>query len=437
MRLLVVSEHYAPTAHTEAFCTARFARALAAAGADVTVVTSGPGYVRETPQDPSPTWADEGGVDVVRLPTPWPRPWKALRTAWTRCVRPRRMKWWHDDARRRALALHAARPFDVVVTRHEPDRVAWIGHALASAGVPWIAFFPDPSPPCLHPPPYGTGAPRDARERADLEASQRWWDAATAFAWPCPRLARAHARALGREAAPRIVVPHVGGVAAARDRDGGPAIEGDARPGARPSDGLVLVHTGLWMKGRVSDAALAALRAAAAHAAGQGVPFHVDLVGPPKPADEARVRAAGLASVVRFRGWMPQDDALAALRDATAGLLLEAPMDEGGYLPSKFCDYARSGTPVLAFSPVEGTVADALGAGHPGLLGQTEASATAGLVAFVDRFAAEGAAGLASWRAPDPTAYAPEVVAAGFLRDVARVLGTPGPKASGPRVGGT
>ena len=436
MRLLVVSEHYAPTAHTEAFCTARFARALAAAGADVTVVTSGPGYVRETPQDPSPTWADEGGVEVVRLPTPRPRPWKALRTAWTRCVRPRRMKWWHDDARRRALALHAARPFDVVVTRHEPDRVAWIGHALATTGVPWIALFPDPSPPCLHPPPYGAAAPRDARERADLAASQRWWDAASAFAWPCARLARVHARALGREAAPRIVVPHVGGVAAARVGDGGPAAEGTARPGARPSDGIVLVHTGLWMKGRVSDAALAALRAAAAHAAGKGVPFRVDLVGPPKPADEARVRAAGLASAVRFRGWMPQDDALAALRDATAGLLLEAPMEEGVYLPSKFCDYARSGKPVLAFSPAEGTVADALGAGHPGLLGQTEASATAALVAFVDRFAAGGDAGLASWRAPGPERYAPEVVAAGFLRDVAQVLGARSPAAGGPRVGG-
>ena len=60
--------------------------------------------------------------------------------------------------------------------------------------------------------------------------------------------------------------------------------------------------------------------------------------------------------------------------------------------------------------------------GHPGLLGPTEASATAGLVAFVDRFAASGDAGLASWRAPRPEAYAPEVVAAGFLRDLKRVL---------------
>jgi|GEM_PF-2184634 len=422
MRLLVVSELYAPTAHTEAFCTARFARALVAAGAEVTVVTSGPGYVRETPEDPSPCWADEEGVEVVRLRTPWPRPWKAWRTAWTRWRRPRRMKWWHEAARRRATALHAARPFDAVMTRHEPDRTAWIGHALATAGLPWVAYFPDPSPPCLHPPPYGAGAPRDARERDDLAASLRWWDAAAAFAWPSARLARAHAQALGREDVPQIVVPHVGGVA-----DGAGAVDvspgdGDARPGASRAVGITLVHTGLWMKGRVSDAGLAALRAAATHAAATGVAFHVDLVGPPKPVDEARVRVASLASVVRFVGWRSHAATLATLRDATAGLLLEAPMAEGVYLPSKFCDYARSGRPVLAFSPAAGTVADALGAGHPGLLGQTEASATAGLVAFVDRFATSGDAGLASWRAPAPDVYAPARVAAAFLRDLGRVL---------------
>jgi hypothetical protein len=204
----------------------------------VTVVTSGPGYVRETPQDPSPTWADDGGVEVVRLPTPWPRPWKALRTAWTRCVRPRRMKWWHDDARRRALALHAARPFDVVVTRHEPDRVAWIGHALAATGVRGSRCSRTrprrASPAALRRraarrerPTSGrnAGGTRRRRSRGRVRAS------------------RASTRGRSREAAPRIVVPHVGGVAAARDE----GVSGDRgrEASARPSDGIVLVHTGL------------------------------------------------------------------------------------------------------------------------------------------------------------------------------------------------
>src|SRR5207244_3458321 len=43
--------------------------------------------------------------------------------------------------------------------------------------------------------------------------------------------------------------------------------------------------------------------------------------------------------------------------------LLESPMREGVFMPSKLADYLSAGRPILALSPAAGTVADYLSAG--------------------------------------------------------------------------
>ena len=76
------------------------------------------------------------------------------------------------------------------------------------------------------------------------------------------------------------------------------------------------------------------------------------------------------------------------MAQAAALLLMEATLDEGIYLPSKFCDYSRSGKPLLLFCPEAGTIADLVGGyQHPGFLGQNEKQYGPRIDLFLDRLA--------------------------------------------------
>ena len=66
----------------------------------------------------------------------------------------------------------------------------------------------------------------------------------------------------------------------------------------------------------------------------------------------------GWGGVVRFRGAMDYWSTLGELASSTALVLIEAPCDEGVFLPSKLADYVQVRRPVLAVSPRQGTVRD-------------------------------------------------------------------------------
>lgn len=58
---------------------------------------------------------------------------------------------------------------------------------------------------------------------------------------------------------------------------------------------------------------------------------------------------------------------MAAMRASHVLVLIEAPLAEGIFLPSKVTDYVQAGRPILAVSPRNGTLADLLGANGGGL----------------------------------------------------------------------
>ena len=51
---------------------------------------------------------------------------------------------------------------------------------------------------------------------------------------------------------------------------------------------------------------------------------------------------------------------LSEVASADVAVLIEAPCEEGIFLPSKFVDYLRLGVPIMAVSPKEGTINDVL-----------------------------------------------------------------------------
>jgi glycosyltransferase involved in cell wall biosynthesis len=67
-----------------------------------------------------------------------------------------------------------------------------------------------------------------------------------------------------------------------------------------------------------------------------------------------------ISNNILFIGTLPYIDTLKALSAADLLLIIEAPTDEGIYLPAKFVDYVQSGRPILAISPKVGTLTDVI-----------------------------------------------------------------------------
>ena len=98
--------------------------------------------------------------------------------------------------------------------------------------------------------------------------------------------------------------------------------------------------------------------------------------------NKREITRLGLGEIVELEGKVSYEASLAKMQEVKALLLIEAMMEEGVFLPSKFCDYAVSGKPLLLFSPRKGAVADIVGHDHPGLLSQNEHEVFKGLKLF-------------------------------------------------------
>lgn len=112
-------------------------------------------------------------------------------------------------------------------------------------------------------------------------------------------------------------------------------------PDGRPPCTLVAVGRQEPLKGyHVLLDALAGLRA-------RGVPAELELVGdgPQGPALRAQAARLALGDVVRFRGWLPPDETLAAIRAAT--LLVHSPVTLDA-MPTVLKEALAIGTPVVA-----------------------------------------------------------------------------------------
>jgi hypothetical protein len=74
-----------------------------------------------------------------------------------------------------------------------------------------------------------------------------------------------------------------------------------------------------------------------------------------------------LQDTIEYSPWRSYQDSLAAMSASHVLVLIEAPLTEGIFLPSKVTDYVQAGRAILAVSPRNGTLADLLSAHGGGL----------------------------------------------------------------------
>lgn len=402
MRFLLISEAYPPDLRPGALSVGKLVHGCISEGHQVTVVTQ--------PHDPR----GQGGTDIsacwqdiaecaVRVSSPRKRMRRlvigGVARLWSRIPR---VGAWAFEAYRTARSLLRTRGFDCVITGYEPFRTALIGYALKREfGIPWAVRFPDPSPVCLYPPPYGTGRAETIRDRYIVNRVKWMLGSADALIAPSARMADYLDVVYGGAFGPRrIVLPHVGW----------------SRPstGARSSS-LEILHSGIMMHGRESEQIARVLCSTLRTARALGIKTRVTFVG---YASGKKVLPEKMLEVADDIRWLPPrsyEASLAQMSDATALLLVEAVMSDGIFLPSKVADYAVSGKPMLMFSPPNGTVADLVGGfNHPGFLGQEPEVASRRLVAFLQQAAAGRS--LDDFRFPQPSLFAPKAVVGSLIQ---------------------
>jgi glycosyltransferase involved in cell wall biosynthesis len=348
-RVLCVSPFFAPIANAEAFCGAKVALALAEAGVELSVISVDYAAHPKYKPDPSGLWGRLREV-AKAIPPDGGRSKSLSIPLGLRYLTPEWSRWVHATVGE-ALRQHRAKPFDVLYSRGLPNiaHVAtyWIARALR---VPWVANFNDPwDLEGAHLLPQD----RHKRKRTAKQRASEWWmqrvmQSADVLTFPCARLRDYHLR-LAAARGRCEVIPHIGWPA-------------DQTEEARD---FRLVHAGNLGAGESTrrNSTVSLLRAmrsffGARPAARSRV--SLVLVGPEDRATLALAEELGLAANVACTGRVSYEESLRRMRMATVCLLVEGSMPEGIYLPSKFPDYVQNGKPVVALSPLVGTIADLL-----------------------------------------------------------------------------
>jgi glycosyltransferase involved in cell wall biosynthesis len=235
--------------------------------------------------------------------------------------------------------------YDVILSRIMPQ----YGHMPALAlsklyNIPWVANWSDPMPRQKAPPPYGGGPD------ATVPKLMTWYCRAAArqAAWhtfPCDRLRNHFIASLPECGVKGSVIPHL-------------ALSRPVEQGVGQTKIFSLCHTG-GMGLRKPDTFLQGIKLFL-----MKVPAwectEVRFIGPNEETLPELARSLELQDIVHIEPRRSYEDSLSALEAAAVSVVIEAPMTEGIFFPSKVADYVQVGRPILAVSPAVGTMNDLL-----------------------------------------------------------------------------
>jgi len=211
-------------------------------------------------------------------------------------------------------------------------------------GIPWVANWNDPQPWSKFPPPYGQGHLSKLRliERIYYK---RIGSLCSWHTFPCERLRQYMISYFPEIALKTSVIPHI-------------ALDSHCKPPV-PHKGFSLCYAGSLRGPRNPEVLLEGLRrfASRRHDLDEfKIQFFVD-----RPDSVIELsKEKGLDKIVKIEKTQPYEKIINLLPAADVLVIIEAPLDQGVFLPSKFIDYVQAGRPILALSPVVGTLNDIL-----------------------------------------------------------------------------
>jgi glycosyltransferase involved in cell wall biosynthesis len=242
-----------------------------------------------------------------------------------------------------AIKLHQERPFDLMLTRSTSCTAHLPGLIVKRAvNLPWIANWNDP-PAHLFPAPYthDMSVVRRLFSERYLRDAARMADVNT---FPSQRLMEYLKGPLRLRPTDRTaVVPHVGLGLLTRSQK-------------TDKNVFRISHSGnLSIERDPIDFLKALSRIVAVN---PDIKFELDLIGKIPEHINSMVVKLGLSTIIRYFPDLSFKACLKQLELSDALLLIEAPVENGIFFPSKIVDYCEVGRPIFAVSPSEGVMRD-------------------------------------------------------------------------------
>jgi glycosyltransferase involved in cell wall biosynthesis len=245
---------------------------------------------------------------------------------------------WKPFALREARRILRSTDVDAIITTSSPDSAHLIGRDLqGETGLPWVADFRDPwTQRISYDPP--TRWHRHVNAALEREVVTR---ASAVVVTTDETRDDFRRRYPGVEGSKFVVIPN------GFDREDFPRSPREPR-----WDRFQVLYSGQLTAGRSIDPLLAVLAGFFDRAPSARGLTDVRLVGPREIENDAKVRGAGLADVVRFEGPLPHRDAVENLATAHVLVLLENMGPRAGLIAqAKLYEYLFSGRTIVALVP--------------------------------------------------------------------------------------
>jgi len=102
--------------------------------------------------------------------------------------------------------------------------------------------------------------------------------------------------------------------------------------------------------------------------------FSIKFVGPPEEHLRKTIKKLGLEKIITIEKAMTYEETLEIISNSSVSVVIEAPSKEGIFFPSKVVDFVQTGRPILAVSPIVGTLSDLLSIHGGGIVADCRSS---------------------------------------------------------------
>lgn len=249
---------------------------------------------------------------------------------------------WAAKALPTTIELVKKNHYDYVLTRATPAH--YIGSYLKKHfEIKWVCTWNDPAPFIMYPYPYGKGNGGNMIKKNEKEINMM--KKADVFIYPNQRLARYMNSYLCAENKDINIIPHV--------------IVGELSEPKYYNGGKInFIHSGKCITPRRASNLLLALRELLSEQVISQNEIAFSFMGRLNEEDEEMIKTTELKDVVSIIEPVPYLKSLQILKNYDVAVIIEAPCEEGIFLPTKVSDFMMEGKRILTLSPKNGLLHD-------------------------------------------------------------------------------
>lgn len=232
--------------------------------------------------------------------------------------------------------------YDYILTRAQPSHL--IGdYVKRKFGIKWVCTWNDPYPTDMYPKPFGKG--NDETLARKYAKTIRIMQNADVFVYPNKRLAY-YMNMFIKAPEDRIkIIPHV-------------MMEEPKRDMKRREGRLKLIHSGDCTGERSAHLFLIALKELISKSIVNKEEIFVSFIGRLNDEDQQLIKDPILDGVIELLEPVSYLKSLEILQQFDVALIIEAPWEEGVFLPTKVSDFMMAGKKIFTISPEHGLLHD-------------------------------------------------------------------------------